>query len=350
MDPERWRQIEAAHDRRLGRDVAIKVLPRAFTSDPDRLARFEREARVLASLNHPTSPRSTVSKRATGYAGSSWSSSKDRRSPKCSPTTGRSAPDSGDARHVEKRRGLPVAQALDIAKQVAEALEAAHERGITHRDIKPANIKLTPEGRVKVLDFGLAKTLRSEPQGDPSEWTTMSLGTKPGLMLGTPAYMSPEQARAGRRSPHRHLGVRLRAVRATRRQSRVPGGHRPRRHGGHHDPDARLGRPAVGDTRTGARPASSLFGEGCGPAAAQHGRRADMTESLIGSLSKIGSLKVVARTSVMHFKGSDEALPDIARQLGVDAVVEGSAARTGDEVHLVASLVNPAVHRYYIMM
>ena len=132
-----------ARDTKLNRDVALKVLPDAFASDADRLARFTREAQTLASLNHPNIAHIYGLEESTAaYARSSWSWSRAR--------TCRSASRAG---------AIPLDEALPIAKQIAEALEAAHEQGIIHRDLKPANIKVRPDGTVKVLDFGLAKAL-----------------------------------------------------------------------------------------------------------------------------------------------------------------------------------------------
>jgi serine/threonine-protein kinase len=168
--------VYRATDTKLNRDVAIKVLPGAFASDPDRLARFTREAQVLAALNHPNiahiygvEERALVMELVEG--------------PTLAERIGRGP--------------LPLAEALAIARQIAEALEWAHERGVVHRDLKPANIKLTPEGRVKVLDFGLAKSLACESYaGDPEASPTVTMqSTVAGTILGTAAYMSPEQAR-----------------------------------------------------------------------------------------------------------------------------------------------------------
>jgi Tol biopolymer transport system component len=169
---EVWR----ATDTKLGRDVAIKVLPEAFARDPDRMARFTREAQMLASLNHPNiaaiygvEERALVMELVEG------------------PTL---------AERIAAGP-IPLDEALPIAKQIAEALEYAHERSIIHRDLKPANIKITPEARVKVLDFGLAKALSNEAAaGDPSSSPTLTMhGTVAGVIMGTAAYMSPEQAR-----------------------------------------------------------------------------------------------------------------------------------------------------------
>src|SRR5271165_3043795 len=139
-------EVYQAHDTKLGRDVAIKVLPEAFADDPERLARFQREAKMLAALNH--------SNIATIY-GLEHSNDTHYLVMELVP---------GDTlRQRIKRDGpIPVEEALAIAKQIAEALEAAHEKSIIHRDLKPANVKVTPEGKVKVLDFGLAKAFEGD--------------------------------------------------------------------------------------------------------------------------------------------------------------------------------------------
>ena len=138
-------EVYRARDAKLNRDVALKVLPDSFLHDADRLARFQREAHVLASLNHPNIAAIYGSKRsAVPSRRSSWSLSRDRRSPIESP-----------------RDAIPLDEALVIAAQIAEALGAAHDQGVIHRDLKPANIKVKPDGTVKVLDFGLAKAARA---------------------------------------------------------------------------------------------------------------------------------------------------------------------------------------------
>jgi eukaryotic-like serine/threonine-protein kinase len=180
---EVWR----ARDTRLGREVAIKALPQAFATDPDRLARFEREAKLLASLNHPNI--------AAVYG---LEASTDSRFLVMELVEGETL-----AERLS-RGPLPVDEALRLLLQIAGAIEAAHERDIVHRDLKPANIKITPGGTVKVLDFGLAKAM----QGDLAEQSaldspTLSLAaTAQGVILGTAAYMSPEQAR-GQAVDHR---------------------------------------------------------------------------------------------------------------------------------------------------
>lgn len=190
-------EVYRARDTKLNRDVALKVLPEAFAADPQRMARFEREAQVLASLNHPHiaaiygleesgAVRALVMELVEG------------------PTLAeRLAVAAGLPRHGDVKSPLQIDETLAIAKQIAEALEYAHERGIIHRDLKPANVKITPNGTVKVLDFGLAKAIdpaSSPPSGSEVEElqnspTISTMATQAGMIMGTAAYMSPEQAR-----------------------------------------------------------------------------------------------------------------------------------------------------------
>jgi Tol biopolymer transport system component len=182
-------EVYRAHDTRLGRDVAIKILPDGFKEDPSRVARFEREARVLASLNHPSIAAIYGVEETDDLTALVM--------------------ELVEGEDLSQRRRRRVPEALAIAHQVAEALEAAHEQGIVHRDLKPANIKVRPDGRVKVLDFGLASVLG--PPG-PDAVTGVTLQTQPGAILGTPGYMSPEQARgeaAGRQADIWAFGVVL---------------------------------------------------------------------------------------------------------------------------------------------
>jgi serine/threonine-protein kinase len=189
-------EVYRARDTRLGRDVALKVLPREFSDHPDRLARFEREARALAALNHPhiatihgvedvelsigTGPSTAVHALVLELIEGDTLAARIYQS--------------GGRQGVG---GLPIDDAVTIARQIAEALEAAHEKGIIHRDLKPANVKITPDGLVKVLDFGIAKL----PPGNardaesPDQSTLTVADTREGLIIGTAAYMSPEQAR-----------------------------------------------------------------------------------------------------------------------------------------------------------
>ena len=174
-------EVYLARDSKLGRDVALKVLPDGFVEDPSRLARFRREAQVLGALNHPNI--------ASIYG---LEESGNRYALVLEYVEGETL----DERI--RKKTLPIGDVLNFAIQIAEALEAAHEKGIIHRDLKPANIKITPQGTVKVLDFGLAKVAQDDTatQANLSKSPTMSaLATGAGIILGTAAYMSPEQAR-----------------------------------------------------------------------------------------------------------------------------------------------------------
>jgi len=183
-------EVYAATDNRLKRQVAIKVLPAAFVASPDRVARFRREAEVLAALNHPHIAQIYGLEEAAGVLALVM--------------------ELVDGQTLADRISVgPVSppEAFAIARQVAEALEAAHEKGILHRDLKPANVSLTRDRRVKVLDFGLAKIMDA---AEPAESTLTALHTGAGVVLGTPAYMSPEQARGetlGRQSDIWSFGV-----------------------------------------------------------------------------------------------------------------------------------------------
>ena len=203
---EVWR----AEDTKLERVVALKVLPQEFAADPERMARFEREAKVLASLNHPNiatlygletvSGTETGADAGTGSDPNSKLKTQNSELPANAGTVVFLAMELVDGEDLSQRieRGpIAVDEAIPIALQIAEALEAAHEQGIVHRDLKPANIKLRPDGTVKVLDFGLAKAWESE-SGDSSlslSPTVTRHATVEGVILGTAAYMSPEQAK-----------------------------------------------------------------------------------------------------------------------------------------------------------
>ena len=172
-------EVYRARDSKLGRDVAIKVLPAAYASDAERMARFEGEARVLASLNHPH----VATIHGLEESGSVRALVMELVE--------------GETLAERIARGpIPLEEALPIAREIAEALEYAHEKGIVHRDLKPANVKITPEGKVKLLDFGLAKALESGGSSpDVSTSPTLAAATQAGVVIGTAAYMSPEQAR-----------------------------------------------------------------------------------------------------------------------------------------------------------
>jgi serine/threonine protein kinase len=176
-------EVYQAHDTKLGRNVALKVLPEAFAHDAERVARFQHEARSVAALNHPHIVTIFSVEEADGIHFLTMELVEGRSLDRLIP-----------------EGGLPVDRILDIAIAIAEALTATHEKGIVHRDLKPANVMVTDEGRVKVLDFGLAKEMRA---ADPDGTTLTSAEyTQMGVVMGTPAYMSPEQI-MGRTIDHR---------------------------------------------------------------------------------------------------------------------------------------------------
>ena len=238
-------EVYRAVDVRLHREVAIKVLPAALTADPERLARFEREAQVLASLNH----RHIAHVYGLDESGSTPALVMELVD----------GPTLTQLLGAEDHAPVTLTRALTIARQVADGLDAAHEKGIIHRDLKPSNVALTPDGEVKILDFGVAKSLAERPLAEgPSP-----LATGAGVVIGTPAYMSPEQARGltvdkrtdvwsfgclSVRAPHGTTGVRGRHELGQARG-------RPRTRPGHDDPPA-------GDPAGGAGVAATLSSEG----------------------------------------------------------------------------------------
>src|SRR5215813_7862858 len=180
-------EVYRAHDTKLGRDVALKVLPDSLASDPERLARFEREAHLLATLNHPHIAHIYGVEDSTGV-----------------PALVMELVEGPTLADRIARGPIPIDEALPIAKQIAEALESAHEQGIIHRDLKPANIKVRADGTVKVLDFGLAKAFSGDDLSRASGTAALTnsptlaspaMMTSVGLVLGTAAYMAPEQAK-----------------------------------------------------------------------------------------------------------------------------------------------------------
>jgi len=201
-------EVYRARDAKLDRDVALKILPELFTSDPDRLARFEREAKVLASLNHPNIAHVYGFEQAGDVHAIAME-----------------LVDGHDLAAIIRERGaLPLEEALPIARQIADALDAAHERGIVHRDLKPANVKVREDGTVKVLDFGLAKAFSPDADavsGSVANSPTLTArATQVGMILGTAAYMAPEQAKGravDRRADIWAFGVVLFEILAGRR-------------------------------------------------------------------------------------------------------------------------------------
>jgi serine/threonine protein kinase len=199
-------EVYRAHDTKLGRDVALKVLPAAFATDPERMARFRREAQVLASLNH-------------AHIGAIYGF-EDFCNVHALVMESIEGPTLADR---IARGAIPIDETLPIAREIAEALEAAHERGIVHRDLKPANIKITPDGNVKVIDFGLAKAVESDVtsidiQNSP---TTPDGHANRNYFGNRCVHVSRAGQRQIRGSPHGHLGVRLCAFRDAYRDAAV---------------------------------------------------------------------------------------------------------------------------------
>src|SRR5215472_11916245 len=341
-------EVWKARDTRLHREVAIKVLPNALSRDPDRLARFEREAKALASLNHP--------RIATIY--------------------GLEESVDGMALVMELVDGdtlkspLPLKEALRVAVQIAEALEAAHAKGITHRDLKPANVMLTESG-IKLLDFGLAKV---EVWTD-SENDETARQTQAGMVIGTAAYMSPEQAQGRRvdarsdifsfgavlyelvtgRSAFRgdsmastlasvlrdepdppDIPVEIQAViaRCLRKQpsDRFQTAAELR---------AALEQPARSGTERGPSLAVLPFANISADKDNEYFSDG-LSEEIINALVKVPGLKVISRTSAFAFKGQNTDIRKIAEVLGVASVLEGSVRRAGNRIRVTAQLITAA--------
>ena len=201
-------EVYRARDTRLKREVALKVLQGTWVAVGDRIARFEREAELLAAVNHPNIAAIYGIEESSGITALVLELVE--------------GPTLADRL---AHGAMPMPEVIAICRQIVDALDAAHERGIVHRDLKPANIKLREDGAVKVLDFGLAKALESDDGSRPgaTEFATITspVVTSMGVILGTAAYMSPEQARGQpNRQAHRHLGVRVRALRDDDRGAR----------------------------------------------------------------------------------------------------------------------------------
>ena len=365
-------EVYRAKDPRLGREVALKVLPEAFARDADRLARFEREARTVAGLNHPNIVVLYSVEEDDGVRF----------------LTMELVEGEGLDHHVTPG-GLPLARVLDLGITLADALVAAHERGVVHRDLKPANVMVTREGRVKVLDFGLAKLESSETGLDATQAATMATPlSTPGQILGTVPYMAPEQIRGGMvdsRTDLFALGVMLYELTAGRRPfagatpadvsssilrdtpeplstaradlpadvDRIVGRCLEK------DPRARFqtaldvrnalralkqdsesGAPAGPAERDAIRSLAVLPLENVSRDPAQEYFADGMTEALISELARLKALRVVSRTSAMKYKGAQRSLPEIARELRVDAILEGSALLVGKRVRVTVQLVS----------
>ncbi len=372
-------EVYRAHDTRLGRDVALKVLPEAVAADPGRLARFEREARTVAVLNHPH----IVTIHSIEEAGAVRFLTMELVE--------------GDTLdRLLTPAGLPVPQALEWALAILDALTAAHERGIVHRDLKPGNVMITRDGRVKVLDFGLARLDEgaggdSDPSMVTQALTVQSPVSAEGMVLGTAPYMAPEQIRgekADARADLFALGIVLYEMLTGRRpfagrtladlssailrdtpasarslRSEIPlpldrivgrclEKDRERRYATARDVRAELdairrelesgvqsgaggvaGAAAVAPSlavlpfaNMSADPENEFFSDG-------------LTEELLNVLARNPGLRVVGRTSSFAFKGRQEDLREIGQKLGVSTLLEGSVRKAGNRVRITVQLV-----------
>jgi len=365
-------EVYRARDTKLQRDVAIKVLPESLADDPDRLARFQREAQVLASLNHPN---------IGGIHG--LEESGGVRALVMELVEGE------DLSQRIARGPIPIDEALPIAKQIAEALAAAHEQGIIHRDLKPANIRVRSDGTAKVLDFGLAKTM--EPPSSAGEAVLAHSQTirspaalsGAGLILGTAAYMSPEQARGksldrrtdiwsfgcvlyemltGRapfagdtisdtlaaileREPDRTLLPAATPVPIRRLLRRCLEKDRKGRldsaAGARLEIDDAIASPAA-ETPAGGPAIAVLAFTDMSAARDQDWFCDGIAEEILNALTSLKGLRVAARTSAFSFKGKGDDLRTIGEKLNVTTVLEGSVRRAGDRVRITVQLSDVA--------
>ncbi len=387
-------EVYRARDTRLGREVAIKVLPAAFSQDPEALQRFEREARALGSISHPNilTLHDLGSEDGFSYAVTELLEGevlRDRMT----------------------RKPLSWVESLDIALSIASGLAAAHGKGITHRDLKPENIFLTAYG-VKILDFGLARLNNEDLEFLTPGTGTMPLETQPGRLLGTVGYMSPEQARGAPPPDARSDVFSFGALLYEMLQGRRPfDGANPAEtlaailrdapapvtaHGPHlpaelartlfrcleknldarfpsaseiHSELKRVPRPSQNES-----PLPTPWPGNHGPNAAPSSQTTSigspqkslavlplqnlaqdpsqdyfadaMTDALISNLARIEALKIISRTSVMRYKGSDKPLPEIARELGVDMILEGTVLHGGSQVRISTQLIEASTDRH----
>jgi serine/threonine protein kinase/tetratricopeptide (TPR) repeat protein len=362
-------EVYRARDARLGREVAIKVLPEAVASHPDRLARFEREARTVAALSHPNI---VVLHSIEEHAGLRFL------------TMELVEGSTLDALLVPG--GLPLARVLELAIPMADALTAAHERGVVHRDLKPRNVMVSNDGRVKVLDFGLAKLAAEHSDPSNSASPTVQALSVVGEVVGTVPYMAPEQVRGeavDARTDLFALGIIVYELATGRRPFTgatmadvsssilrdTPAPISDLRADLPDELNRVVRRCLEKDARARFASASELSRElqrlrkapePAAPAAgndvirslavlpldnvsrdpAQEYFADGMTEALISDLSRLKGLRVISRTSAMKYKGVHKALPEIARELGVDAIIEGSAMLIGNRVRINVQLVS----------
>ncbi len=367
-------EVYRARDTRLGREIALKVLPADLAAHPDRLARFEREARTVAALNHPNI------------------------------VTLHSVEDDGGVRFltmelVEGRSlalevapgGLPIPRVIELGIALADALAAAHEKGVIHRDLKPANVMLTRDGRVKVLDFGLAKLAEADSGLDLTQATTVAAPlSESGVVMGTVPYMAPEQIRgktvdartdlfalgvvlyelaAGRRpfAGETHADVSSAILRDTPRplhalRSELPPDldrivsqcleKTPReRFQSALDVSNELRRLRKelerSESGLAAKPTSDKVASIAVLPFANRSASVDdeyfsdgLADELLNVLSKIKGLRVTARTSSFHFKGKDTTVAEIGRTLDVATLLEGSVRKAGNRIRVSVQLVD----------
>ena len=334
-------EVYRARDSRLDRDVAIKVLPAPVSADADRLRRFEDEARAIASLNHPHICQ--LYDIGPGYLVLEFIDGEPLRGP------------------------VAAREAVRQAIQIARALEAAHDRGILHRDLKPANVLITRDGTVKLLDFGLAKLLRPTRE-DPDGLTHIAAQTIAGAILGSPGYMSPEQA-AGKpldiRSDVFSFGIILQellsGVRASGDGDALQSGQAP-------PPLARIVQrcmaanprerfQTMGEVRAVLEHASTELTSAPGarkpsiavlPFANMSADKENeyfgdgLAEEVINALAQVPGLQVAGRTSSFVFRGKEIELTEVGRRLNVEHLLEGSVRRAGNRVRVTAQLIKVA--------
>jgi TolB-like protein len=364
-----WKAV----DTRLDREVAIKILPPALATDPERLARFKAEAKAVAALNHPNIVTIHSVEESEGIHFLSMEL-----------VHGTTLAD-----HIP-RGGLALGKFLDLALPLTDAIRAAHQQGVTHRDLKPGNVMVSDDGRVKILDFGLAEMRQGEGEREIDDLPTKTL-TQESKIRGTMPYMAPEQVKGKPLDPRSDIfstgcilyematGTRpfegessADIIAAILRDDPRPvtelNRSLPRsldriiRHGIEKDRERRFqtvqdlhneldelrvggdveGPEAVAAVDSGpglaslaVLPLANLSGD-----ADQEFFADGMTEALITDLAKIGGLKVISRTSVMRYKGTEKPMREVARELGVGAVIEGSVMRAGDRVRINAQLID----------
>lgn len=364
-------EVYRARDTRLGRDIAIKVLPEDVASSPDRLARFEREAKTVASLNHPNI---VILHSIEEDAGTRFLTMEL--------VEGRSLAD------LITPGGLPLARVLDLAVPLAEALVAAHEKGVVHRDLKPANVMVTHDGRVKVLDFGLAKLTQAEPGQQTTQTLTMAPLSTIGEVVGTAPYMAPEQIlgeAVDARTDLFSFGILIYELAAGRRpfagqsfwevSAAIMNGTPPSlaslRSDVPLDLECLIGRCLEKNTRDRFQTALDVVHElrECRRTLERGGAAAVRTapesvasiavlpfvnqspdqeneyfsdglaEELVSMLAKTPGLRVAARTSSFHFKGRNPTIAEVGAALNVGCVLEGSVRKAGNRVRISVQLV-----------